>query len=148
MGLMGPWVAQSARWVWHVLEMMGQVVLSQQVTAVCVLSSPVFEPWAGINKAASSSGTVSPSTRKKLPELEAHYTYPSLLKFKKNVLYLTLFNVPSCPVHASLHPLYFATVSTTSQFAPAVIFVTIRCSQFAVITFLSLYNIQPFHILT
>jgi hypothetical protein len=37
--------------------------------------------------------------------------------------------------------LYFTTVSPTPQFAVAVVLVTIRCSQFTLIAFLSLYHI-------
>ena len=47
-----------------------------------------------------------------------------------------------------LTPVYFTTVSPTPQFAAAVVFVTIRCSQFTLTPVLSLYHIQPFHILT
>ena len=92
--------------------MPGHAVLFTAGTGVCVLFSEyrsVTEPWAGIHKLSTPSGTVSHSKRKKSPELEDHHTFPSqtsphhTTEFKNNVLCPTLLHLPSWPVHASLH---------------------------------------------
>ena len=57
---------------------------SQQVAEICVLyseSTPVIEHYAGVHIAHCLLGTVSPSTRIKPTELEAHHTSPLLPEY-------------------------------------------------------------------
>jgi len=93
------------------------------VPSVCVLSSegrPVFKPCAGVHWVAYSLGTVSPATRIKPPEFEAHHTSTSLPIFYINAMY-PLIHLPSRPVHASHNSSLFhycislATVCTCSD---------------------------------
>ena len=109
---------------------------SQQVAEICVLyseSTPVIEHYAGVHITHCLLGTVSPSTRIKPTELEAHHTSPFLPGFHNNVMYPCLILLPSSRYIRHFNPIYFTTVSPSPQFAPAVVFVTTRWRQFTLI---------------
>jgi len=75
------------------------------VPASSVLSlqcRPGIEPCSGVNLPVYLLGTVSPCTRIKQQEREAHHTFPSLPESNNSVIYPTVIHLPSQPVHLTL----------------------------------------------
>ena len=109
---------------------------SQQVTEFSVSyseSTPNIEHCAGFHIAHCLLFTVSPSTRIKPTELEAHHTSPFLPEFHNNVMYPCIIHFPSSRYIRHFTSIYFTTVSPSPQFVFAVVFVTIRWRQFTLI---------------
>jgi hypothetical protein len=123
--------------------MLGHVVLFTAIDSGLCLAHPVQTGYRTRSWDPQSCLFIgySVSTREKPPELDAHHTFRS-----PNLRIMCCIPLLSICCHGlymhHLTPLYF-TISPTSQHAPAVVFVTIRCSQFTPIRFLSLYHIQP-----
>ena len=142
--------------------MPGHVVLFTAGAAVFALSKDCrmfSEPWDAIHLAASSSGTVFHSTQKKSSQLEAHHTLTCLPNVRK-MCCVPLLSI--CRHDLYMHqisPVYFTTISQTPHFANTAVFYSWRydaaslqwylsCpfttySKFTLITFLSVYHIQP-----